>query len=217
MLIALCVLSWWWEGFTLMNENHSFSYLESGSQHHVNICIFTKLSISKLPCIVDSEVCGKNHAGGNCVWISMNTEHSATSASSLRINVTWQWFAIVPFLILTLRLFKRLSVWVKGIEGMLWSQRVLGHLGCLKVFRVLGYLRCLRVAGVLWPERQWRMGGWDLRIEATLLLPRQTCTLHTIFSQTSDRNLHIRERVGVPMARRADLLEVICGVKDIQR
>lgn len=26
--------------------------------------------------------CGKNHAGGYCVWISMNTEHSATSAKN---------------------------------------------------------------------------------------------------------------------------------------
>lgn len=144
----------------------------------------------------------------------MNTERSAASASSLRINVTWQRFAIRPLLILTFRLFKWLSSWVKRIEGLLWSQRVLGYLWCLGIFRVLGYLRCLRVAGMLWPEWQRRMGGWDVRIEATLLLPRQTCTLHTVFSQVSDRNLHIRERVGVPMARRADLLEVICGVKE---
>lgn len=56
-----------------------------------------------------------------------------------------------------------------------------------------------------------------MRIEAALLLPGQSCALHAVFTQVSDRDLHVRERVGVPVARRADLLEVICGVEDKQR
>lgn len=205
-----------WESQFQSEQGIGFN-LGAGSQHPVNVCILTKLSISELHCIVYSMGCGKNHARGYCVWISMNTEHSAPSTSSLRINVTWQWFAIVPLLILTFRPFRWLSGWVKGMEGLLWNQRVLGQLWCLGIFRVLGYLWGLRVAGILWPEWQRWIGGWDVRIKTTLLLPRQTCTLHTVLSQVSDRNLHIRERVGVPMARRADLLEVICGVKDTQR
>lgn len=142
----------------------------------------------------------------------MNTEHSSRSDLPLRINVTWQWFTIMPDFILTFWLFQRASGWVNGMEGLLWSQRVPGD-----CFWVVGYLRRLRVARVLWAERQGRVGGRDLRVEVTLLLPWHARALHVVFSQVSDRNLHVGKRVGVPMARWADFLEVICGVDDTQK
>lgn len=51
----------------------------------------------------------------------------------------------------------------------------------------------------------------------TLLLPRPSSALHIILSQVPDRNLHIAVRVGIPVTRRADLLEMICRIGNTQK
>lgn len=217
--LCVCVPWWWSEGFTLMDENHSFSLNTGGFffiyERDGNILlmfVFTENYISvDWPSLFIQWAVVKNHTGGYRVWISMSTVHSSRSDSALRINVTWQWFTTMPGFILTFWLFDQGSVWVEELGGLLWIQRVLGH--CFGIFWVLGYLWSLRVAGILRVEWQRRV-GWELRVDVTLLLPRHTCALRTIFSQVSDRNLNIGERVGVPMARWADFLEVICGVED---
>lgn len=206
------VLLWWMRITVLAWTREGFFFIYERDGNILLMFVFPQNYISvDCPSLFIQWAVVKNHTGGYRVWISMNTVHSSRSDSSLRINVTWQWFTTIPGLILTFWLFDRGSVWVEVLGRLLWSQRVLGH--CFGIFRVLGYLWSLRVAGILRVEWQRRV-GWDLRVDVTLLLPRHTCALHTIFSQVSDRNLNIGERVGVPMARWADFLEVICGVED---
>lgn len=104
---------------------------------------------------------------------------------------------------------------MEGMEGLLWSQRVAGHLWCLVVLGVVGYMWRLRVAGPLRLAglRQRGLGVRGLRVSGALLLPRHPRALQIVFLQLSEGNLHVGARVGVSVTGRADLLEMVCGGK----
>lgn len=56
-----------------------------------------------------------------------------------------------------------------------------------------------------------------LRVRGALLLPGHSCALKNVVLQLSERDLHIRAGVGVSVASRADLLEVVCRERNAQR
>lgn len=121
--------------------------------------------------------------------------------------------------ILTFWLSRCLFACLDGMMGLLWSERVLGFLRGLWILRVLRYLWSLWVAWILWPagQLQWGLGGWRLRIGGALFLPKPSCVLQITMFQLSERNLHIRARVGISMTSWTDLLEMVCIVGNTQQ
>lgn len=120
---------------------------------------------------------------------------------------------------LTFWICRCLSGFLRGIERLLWGHGALGCLWCFKILRILRHLWCLRIAGLLRHERQQQRGvrRRRLRVDETLLLPWPSGALHIILSQVPDGILHIAARVGVPVSRWADLLEMICTIGNTQK